>query len=156
MMDLDIHSATRILPDLQDLKIGDRIPLEPGGGGYTVAELEPNHHLVLFTEGAGESDMDQVFRNANAASTWTFLLEPLDDGGCTRLVVRWRARWDLLSSPMSFLIGVVLDPVEFVMEQKMMRGIKKRVEATQGEGNGDATPSTATQDITIIKNMEAQ
>jgi hypothetical protein len=132
LMGLDIHSATRILPDLQDLQVGDRIPLEPGGGGYTVAELEPNRHLVLFTEGAGESDMDEVFRQANAASTWALLLEPLDDGVCTRLVVRWRARWDLLSSPTSFLIGVVLDPIEFVMEQKMMKGIKQRAEATPG------------------------
>jgi menaquinone-dependent protoporphyrinogen oxidase len=82
--------------------------------------------------------MDEFSRQANAASTWTFLLEPSDDGGHTRLVVRWRARWDLLSSPMSFLIGVALDPIEFVMEQKMMRGIKRRAEATPGEGNGDA------------------
>jgi menaquinone-dependent protoporphyrinogen oxidase len=53
-------------------------------------------------------------------------------------VVRWRARWDLLSSPTSFLIGLVLDPIEFVMEQKMIRGIKQRSEATPGEGDGDA------------------
>jgi menaquinone-dependent protoporphyrinogen oxidase len=82
--------------------------------------------------------MDEVFRQPNAASTWTFVLEPLDDGECTRLVVRWRARWALLSSPMSFLVGVLLDPIEFVMEQKMMRGIKQRAETTPGEGNGDA------------------
>jgi hypothetical protein len=73
--------------------------------------------------------LDEVFRKANAASTWTFLLEALDDGECTRLCVRWRARWDLLSSPMSFLIGVMLDPIEFVMERKMLRGIKQRAEA---------------------------
>jgi hypothetical protein len=129
MMGLDIQSAIRIRPELQGLQEGDRISLEPGGGGYAVAELEPNRHLVLFTEGAGESELDEVFRKANAASTWTFLLEALDDGECTRLCVRWRARWDLLSSPMSFLIGVMLDPIEFVMERKMLRGIKQRAEA---------------------------
>jgi hypothetical protein len=85
-----------------------------------------------------EISMDESCRQASAASTWTFLLEPSDDGGCTRLVVRWRARWDLLSSSLSFLIGVVLEPIEFVMEQKMMRGIKQRAEATPGWGNGDA------------------
>jgi hypothetical protein len=156
LMGLDIHSAARILPELQALQAGDVIPLEPGGGGYTVAELEPNHYLVLFTEGAGESDMDQVFRQAKAATTWTFLLEPLDDGECTRLVVRWRARWDLLSSPISLLIGVVLDPIEFVMEQKMMKGIKQRAEATPGGGNGDVAPSTATQQTTKTGSREAQ
>jgi hypothetical protein len=155
MMGLDIHSANRIRPELQGLQVGDRIPLEPGGGGYTVAELERNHHLVLFTEGAGESDIDQVFRQANAASTWTFLLQPLDSDR-TRLVVRWRARWALLSSPMSFLIGLVLDPIEFLMEQKMMRGVKERAEATAEEGTGDAAPTMATQEIATTKNMEAR
>jgi hypothetical protein len=51
------------------------------------------------------------------------------EGDRTRLVVRWRARWDLLSSPISLLIGLTLDPIEFLMEQKMMRGIKERAEA---------------------------
>ena len=43
--------------------------------------------------------------------------------------MRWRARWDLTKSPASFLMGVMLDPIEFIMEQKMMRGIKERAEA---------------------------
>ena len=50
-------------------------------------------------------------------------------------MVRWRARWVLLSSAAPFLIGLTLDPIEFLMEQKMMRGIKERAEAsTQAEG----------------------
>lgn len=58
---------------------------------------------------------------ADIHSTARMRPELLDlDGECPRPVVRWRARWDLLSSPASFLIGVVLDPIEFVMEQKMM------------------------------------
>jgi hypothetical protein len=128
MMGLDIHSAGQIRSELQDLRVGDVIPLEPAGGGYTVAEIEPDHHLLLFTDGAGDSDIDEVFRQANAASTWAFLLEKLD-GERTRLVVRWRARWDLQSSSTSLLIGLMLDPIEFLMEQKMMRGIKARAEA---------------------------
>ena len=126
-MGLDIYSARQIQPQFQDLKVGDTIPLEPEGGGYTVAELEPNRHLVLFTEGAGESELDKIFRQANAATTWTFLLRDLE-GERTRLIVRWRARWRLSGSPASFLIGLVLDPIEFLMEQKMMRGIKERAE----------------------------
>jgi hypothetical protein len=128
VMGLDIHSADQIIPQWQDVQVGDIIPLEPAGGGYTVAEIVPNHHLVLYADGAGESELDEVFRRAHAASTWTFLLQELD-GSHTRLVVRWRARWDLLSSPASLLIGLMLDPIEFLMEQKMMRGIKERAEA---------------------------
>lgn len=132
-MGLDIRSAGQIVPELQDLQVGDTIPLEPEGGGYRVAEIEPNRYLVLFTEGEGDSDMDQVFRQADAASTWTFLLQEQDGAG-TRLIVRWRARWDLTGSVASFLIGVMLDPIEFLMEQKMMRGIKERAEASTKAG----------------------
>ena len=127
MMGLDIQSSGGIKSEFQDLKVGDVIPLEPEGGGYTVAELEPNEYLLLFTEGQGDSELDEVFRRAGAATTWAFVLRELEDGG-TRLIVRWRARWDLRTSPLSFGIGLALDPVEFMMEQKMMRGIKERAE----------------------------
>jgi hypothetical protein len=133
MMGLNIHSAEQIRSEFQDLGVGDIIPLEPGGSGYTVAGIEPNHHLLLFTDGTGDSEVDKAFRQAHAASTWTFLLKKLADGR-TRLVVRWTARWDLSSSPTSLLIGLMLDPIEFLMEQKMMRGIKDRVEAAAQPG----------------------
>jgi hypothetical protein len=109
------------------LQVGDAILIDPEGGGYTVAEIAPHRHLVLFMDGTGDSEVDRVFRQANASSTWTFLLnEP--EPGRARFVVRWQARWDLLRSPVSFLIGLMLDPIEFIMERKMMLGIKERAE----------------------------
>jgi hypothetical protein len=128
MMGLDINSSGQIVPEWQDLKVGDVVPLEPEGGGYTVAELVPNRHLVLFTDGSGQSEMEQVFRQASAVSTWAFVLHDLE-GARSRLVVRWKARWDHFSSATNLLIGLALDPIEFIMEQKMMRGIKERAEA---------------------------
>ena len=139
LMGLDIHSADRILPEFQDLRVGDAIPIEPEGGGYTVAEIEPNHHLVLFTEGKGDSDLDTVFREANAASTWTFLLEELT-GERTRLIVRWRARWNLLSSPMGFLIGDDVTNGKFERADECLcvssryRGCGEETRGTPGEG----------------------
>ena len=129
MMGLSIHSAGQIVPEWQDLKAGDTIALEPEGSGYTVADVESNRYLLLYTGAEGEGTLDQVFREADAASTWLLFLEERDVGH-TRLRVRWRARWKLTTSPASFLIGVLLDPIEFVMEQKMMRGIKQRAETT--------------------------
>jgi hypothetical protein len=126
-MGLDIHSADRILPEYQDLAVGDEIAIAPEGGGFTVAAIEPNHYLLLDARGAGDSEVDAAFREADMASTWLFLLEARN-GDRTRLIVRWRARWDSTQSPASFLIGAMLDPVEFIMEQKMMRGIKQRAE----------------------------
>jgi hypothetical protein len=126
-MGLDIHSADQIVPEYQDLAVGDEIAIAPEGGGFTVAAIEPNHYLLLDARGDGDSEVDAAFREAEMASTWLFLLEARD-GDRTRLIVRWRARWDLTRSLPSFLMGVMLDPIEFIMEQKMMRGIKERAE----------------------------
>ena len=90
--------------------------------------MESGRYLLLYTGAEGEGALDQVFRHADAASTWLFFVEE-QGREHTRLIVRWRARWDLLRSPASFLIGLVLDPIEFIMERKMMRGIKERAEA---------------------------
>jgi hypothetical protein len=72
--------------------------------------------------------MSALFGKLDAASTWAFLLQGQVNGG-TRLIVRWRARWPLLRSPTGLTYGLLLDPIEFIMEQKMMRGIKERAEA---------------------------
>jgi hypothetical protein len=128
MIGLDINSASQISPELQDLKVGDVIALMAEGDGMTVAEMVPNRHLVLFVDTEAEGPLYEVFRQASASTTWVFLLEAIDETS-TRLIVRWRARWDLGRSPMSFLTGLVLDPMEFIMGQKMMRGIKERAEA---------------------------
>jgi hypothetical protein len=95
--------------------------------------------LVLFMDGTGDSEVDRVFRQADASSTWTFLLkEPEPERA--RFIVRWRTRWDLQRSPASFLIGLVLDPIEFIMERKMMRGIKERAEAATQVARKESQP----------------
>lgn len=59
LMGLDIHSANRIIPELQTLEVGDTIPLEPGGTGLLVERMEPNKYLLLKYPDGG---MDVVLR----------------------------------------------------------------------------------------------
>jgi hypothetical protein len=125
---LNMHSADHILPEYQDLKTGDTIPLDPSGGGYTVAALESERLLVLRTPGE-KGGVEEFFRKEGAASTWVFQLNELENGD-TRLVCRWRARMNLTKSLQAFAIGVPLDPIEFLMERKMLLGIKQRAEGT--------------------------
>ena len=47
-MGLEIHSAKQILPECQDLKVGDLIPLSDDGFGIPVAILEKEKSLVLM------------------------------------------------------------------------------------------------------------
>ena len=132
------HSATRIHPELQNLKPGDRIYM--GGGAYTsVSAVEPFRHLVAFE---------------------TFVLRPLP-GHRTRLIVRTRgmgylqpalhaiapdagplprliafvARYlpgaDLLARGFDFFVS---DPLHHYMDTGVLKGIKKRAEAAVADG----------------------
>jgi hypothetical protein len=101
-------SADRVVPELQDLAVGDRILMGPGMGP-AVRALEANRYLV-----AGDRE----------GGSWCLALRPGDGG--TRLVSRWRVRWPL--TPATVLWVLLSDPGAFIMERRMLKGIKERVE----------------------------
>ena len=103
------RSSTRIVPELQDLRPGDRIDMMPGWGPKVV-EVSDNSYFVA---GDGEG------------GTWCLALFP-DGNGC-RLLSRWRQNWKRNNLRSWFFITFA-DPGAFIMEQKMLRGIKRRAE----------------------------
>lgn len=134
------HSARRIHPEFQDLKVGDLV--DYGGGNLVpVHQIEPFRHLV----------------HAEA-----FVLRPLPSGR-TRLIVRYRGTGfispalhnlapdapplsraaafiaahvpgvDLLARALDFFVS---DPLHHYMEAGMLKGIKSRA-----EGAASATKS---------------
>jgi hypothetical protein len=113
----DIHSADRIVPELQEIEVGDEVLLGPEFG-YDVAFLEPGRSLVL----RGGFPMENIA--APYDSTWAFVLQAESDE-TTRLLVRERyeyKRW------WAALIVEPTEAISFVMSQKMLRGIKDRAE----------------------------
>jgi hypothetical protein len=102
-------SATRVLPDLQQPAPDDEIPMTPTMS-FTVIEAVPPHHLLL--RGGDES-------------TWCLTLYRADSG--TRLVSRFRSTWSL--TPASAFWLLIADPGFFIMERKMLKGIKLRAES---------------------------
>ena len=113
---LNIHSSDHIEPDWQTVELGDPVRMAPpdrfdGTARMEVALIEPNRALVLRSP--AEAPPEQ-------AASWAFVLAPIDDA-TTRLLVRLRLRAPL---PMR----VLLDPAHFIMERKMLRGIKQRAE----------------------------
>jgi hypothetical protein len=112
----DIHTADRVVPELQDLRAGDIVRLGPEGyPAYPVAAVEPGCALVL----GGTTP-------ATGAHSWVFFLEPLDEQ-TTRLIVR--SRDDYPPTLANFLIWrVITEPLHFLMERKMLLGIKQRAE----------------------------
>ena len=115
----DIHSADRIVPTWQDIKVGDQVKLAPQVG-LDVAVVEQGRALVL----RGGVPMGAVPPPYDF--TWAFVLREQPDG-TTRLLVRERyaytGRWaPLLVEPVAV--------VAFVMTQRMLRGIRDRAEQT--------------------------
>lgn len=109
---LDRPSANRIVPELQQLEVGDVIPVGRGLG-FPVRAIEKNRSLLLA--GAGEG----------VRWTWQFTLDPLG-AGRTRLMSRNRA---LVSRALGFdLFMALLEPAAFIMTRRMLIGIKARAE----------------------------
>ncbi len=128
----DIHSADEVLPEHQHLAPGDLI--RSGGRDtfpcWIVMQVEPPSTLVLQGSGtpaevAVPEIVDEVPERGYVASTWQWLLEPVDDGRRTRLIVRQRSTY----SPNQSVLWHVIEPLNFVMERKMLLGIKARAEA---------------------------
>ncbi len=105
-------NADRIHPEWQHLDVGDLVSLHPRAKPLRVALIGQNRHLVLQS-------------SAGFPWTWAFVLADESDG--CRLVVRTRVSWS------GFLTGLVLRPVmgpgHYVMESKMLRGIRDRATA---------------------------
>jgi hypothetical protein len=111
------RSANRIIPELQDLKVGDQIRMMPedmGAPGYKVVAIEPERALVTHID------------DENGAS-WVWVLEPIDET-TTRLIVRFRQKWEPgLGNTLMF--GIADELGSLVMLPKTLSGIKKRAEA---------------------------
>ncbi len=126
-MGLEIHNADRILPEFQDLKVGDKVPLSPDGFGIPVAILKPCRALVLHGDSRLDPNAIPELRPGDFVSaSWGWLLEQVDERR-TRLVERWRADWN--PSPQNTVfMRALLEPGAFLMERKMLLGIKERAE----------------------------
>ena len=125
----DVHSTDRILPPFQmPLGVGDRvIRMARYAPHAPVAVFEPQRALVL----GHIKDTCADLVAGRARSTWAFLLQPVGQDS-TRLLVRCRG-----NSLMARLQG----PVQFVMQRKMMLGIKQRAEQSWISPSGsDAEP----------------
>jgi hypothetical protein len=134
LADLDVHSAEEIVPELQDLKVGDLVRLAPESmgaeAGLRVAVMDPGRALVLHQPVDPHTgrplDRDDPGFGTYYGWNWAFVLEEPDEGS-TRLIVRSR-----VDGRPRALIGtfysLLLEFPHFVMERGMLKGVKKRAE----------------------------
>ncbi|MFC4542681.1 hypothetical protein ACFO5R_12190 [Halosolutus amylolyticus] len=117
----DIHTVDRIVPEYQQLAEGDTVRLAPED--YRVQTPESAPEVVHL-----EAERAIVLRPPVDGPTWTwaFVLRETDEG-TTRLVVRMRSPES--SSRLEAAIEYLgWEPAHFVMEQRMLRELKRRAE----------------------------
>jgi hypothetical protein len=119
---LDHPSATRILPEFQNIAVGDEIPVGRGPS-WPVAVLEPNHALVLDMRNLGGIDW-----------VWQFGLYTVDENR-TRLVSRSRVR---TKTAWARLATYAIEPAGFLMTRRMLLGLKQRAEALRAASVGES------------------
>jgi hypothetical protein len=127
-MGLDMHNADRILPEFQNPKVGDKIPLAPDDFGVPIALLERERMLVMHGDTReGSAPFPQMREGDFLNVSWGFYLQPVDGGQNTRLVERFRADWNPGLKNTLYMYGII-EAGGYLMERKMLLGIKQRVE----------------------------
>lgn len=111
---LDIHSAEEILPDAQGLKVGDPVPFG-AGTALAAAVVDPDHAVVI-------AHQDIV--------SWAFVVEPAG-ARSSRLIARFRVG-GRPRLPLLFAYWLLIEIPHFIMERKMLLGIKARAERRGG------------------------
>jgi hypothetical protein len=107
-------SADRIVPELQDVEVGQWVPMSP----------TPTEHTAFRVE-AFEPDHWIVWRQPN--STWAWQLESLSYRR-TRLVTRLRIRYDRHHPVRALVAMVLVEFGDFPMMRRMLLGIRARAE----------------------------
>lgn len=127
---IPVTNLESVEPTMQSIAVGDVVRLHPRAPGIPVVHVEPERHIcfgVLEAQGAEVSRSDP-------SRSWSMYLEPTADGSC-RLLVRGcvdplpRQTWG------KRLAAAVEQPIDFVMEQRMLRTIKRLAERAHG-GHG--------------------
>ena len=108
---LNMHSTRQILPQFQDVKVGDEFPLGPGRPAMRVAILDPERTFTIrFADG-----------------NWVWIFSLVAEGGKTRLISRNRIAAPE-APPARLFYTLVMEPGSLVMERKMLLGIRERAE----------------------------
>lgn len=129
-------SATVIVPELQHLEAGQRVPMSPRPSersDLTVHSFEVDRWLLWTTPD----------------STWAWQLTPTGHG--TRLITRIRARYDWRYPQWALLGLLLMEFGDFAMLRRMLRGIKARAEAREHDLSRAAVLPVAAASATDLR-----
>lgn len=125
--------ADTILPEYQDIQVGDVIPDGPPGTAYyEVVGLERNHLLLLYATTHFNYVAPQfIYRTRFAprgAFCWAFMIEEVDETSSS-LASWWQA--EACPKAMFALLKHFLILIDGAHQRQILRGIKRRAEGAK-------------------------
>ena len=120
---IPVTNVESIEETMQSLAVGDEVRLHPKAPGIPVAEIRPGRYVCF----GARNDANLIASEPDPGRSWSMYVESTSAGSC-RLLVR-----SCIESPRQFSrlqrSGMALEEsIDFVMEQRMLRTIKRLAE----------------------------
>jgi hypothetical protein len=116
-------SAREVIPELQDVAVGDVVPLSPDGKqGVHILAIDLPRSMLWGTL---------------PNTTWLWVCEPRADG-TTRLITRIRSHYRWLSPSIAF--SLLVEFADIWMIRKMLLNLRERAEGLARAENSGTTP----------------
>jgi len=129
---IPVKNVESVVEEFQTLDIGDEIKLHPTAPGIPIVALERGRHICF-----GQPADAPVTADPDPLRSWSIYLDPQSSQSC-RLVLRGCV--EELREPTALKrLGLWMgQPIDFVMEQRMLRTIRRLAESSDS-GSGDPT-----------------
>ena len=125
MVGIPVRNVESILPDHQDLSVGQEIKLHPETPGIPVGMIAPGQHVCFGEPGA------MTERTPDPRRSWSIYVVPTAQRSA-RLIVRSCIE-GLRAPTVGKRLGLTFEaPVDFAMEQRMLRTVR-RLSERRGE-----------------------
>jgi len=115
---IPVRNVESILPNYQDLHAGEEVKLHPDAPGIPVGMVAPGHHVCFGEPG------ETTVRTPDPRRSWSIYVLSTSPGS-TRLVLRSCIE-ELREPTWNKRLGVALEaPIDFTMEQRMLRTVRR-------------------------------
>ncbi len=125
LVGIPVTNVESIDPAFQSIEEGDEIRLHPTAPGIPVAEVQPPKHICF----GADPDSGVAAVTSEPARSWSIYIERAADSSC-RLLLRGCIEPLRERSWVKRLAFALEEPIDFVMEQRMLRTVKRLAETS--------------------------
>ena len=123
---IPVVNVESILPEMQSLKVGDEIRLHPKAPGIPIGEIRPGEFICFGVR----PDSSDAATCPNPNRSWSLYIEPNGQDSC-RLLLRTCLEPLRDDSWLKRSAAALEESIDFVMEQRMLRSIKRLAERSR-------------------------